>query len=279
MINKEVLASYITQTLNNNTYNIVFDVKVDRNEYENAKLKTQEFVVPGVLLTGTGTREPTTTVDIYYQNLNVELFAYACLDSEGVRPPFDYEQQVATVENLTTLLNAQVKGGAFFEDEDGSNLQAFFNTSTVTVGGVTNASGGGYTRIPLLWQVEMTVVKGTTFFNDIERSLTMPNGQKRVFMSLNPALTKTTNRNVFTNSVINKSLNESKKRVFTGTLWYQKNDNLFAEEFVGDNLNTEYTVNFDNHLFTCIITSLTAGGADGGVVSMDITLEEVQDER
>lgn len=276
MIKLDALAAYITDTLNNNDLGVIFDIKTDRNEYENAKLKTQEFVVPGVLIAQAGTREPTTSVDIYYQPVSIELFGYSCLPNEHPAVPFSKDDQKELLEQLATNLNANLlSADAFFEDE-GSYAKVFLNTSTVSVGTQTNVNGGGYTRLPMLWSVTLTVLTGATIFNELQRTITTPDGQTRTFASLTPALEKVTNRNVFSNSVINRSYNESKKRVFNGVLWYKKGDSIFNEEFVGDNLNTAYTVNFDGNTFNCTITSLAVNGADGGLVTMSVTLEEVQ---
>lgn len=276
MIKLDALAAYITDTLNNNDLGVIFDFKTDRNEYENAKIKTQEFVVPGVLIAQAGTREPTTSVDIYYQPVSIELFGYSCLPNEHPTVPFSKEDQKELLGQLATNLNANLlSADAFFEDE-GSYAKVFLNTSTVSVGTQTNVNGGGYTRLPMLWSVTLTVLTGATIFNELQRTITLPDGTTRTFASLTVGLEKVTNRNVFTNSVVNKSLNESKKRVFSGTLWYKQGDSLFAGEFVGDNLNTVYSVNFDGNTFSCIITSLNVTGADGGLASMSVTLEEVQ---
>lgn len=274
MINKEVLASYITQTLNQNEYGIVFDIKADRNEYENAKLCTQSFVVPGVVLTGMGTREPTSAVDIYYQNLNVELFAYACMETEGTIPPFTYEEQLRAIETIAENLNAQTEDGTFFEEENGASTTVFFETSTVSVGGVTNYSGGGYTRIPLLWQIKLTIVSGTVFFNTKTRTLTLPDSTVRTFAELNMALTREQKSFVRKDTVVHKTVNLSQKRVFNGSIWYKQNDPLLTEFANNNNINQTFVVNFDGATFNCVLTDMVINGADGGIVSVSVTLTE-----
>lgn len=276
MIKLDALASYVTDTLNDNDLGVVFDIKTDRNEYENAKLKTQEFIIPGVLTALTGTREPTSSVDIYYLPINIEVFGYSVLPGEHPTVPFTKEEQKNLLEQLATNLNARLEDADDFFDDDGSKAKVFINTSTVSVGTQTNIGGGGYTRLPMLWSVTLTVLSGATIFNELQRTITLPDGTTRTFASLTVALEKVTNRNVFTNDVINRSRNESKKRVFNGTLWYRKGDSIFADEFASDNLNTAYTVSFDGNSFVCVITSLTVTGADGGLASMSVTLEEVQ---
>ena len=210
MIDLTNVADYLGSLFNSEQYNpegLIFNVTADVNVYDTAKQATaSNLVIPGLVLGGTGSYEPLQGVMVYSMPVNITFWGFACPPEDGLA--FTVEAQKQVISSVVEALNGttQTFGGD----------AVLFTGATVTVGNPTNSNGGGYTRLPILVQVVLTVVENAVMSNDEQVLL---DGFALPFVDFVVEKQKTGTSQTIIGTTEGGTLNSQQTRVFNGTCY------------------------------------------------------------
>jgi hypothetical protein len=158
----KTVAAWMTRTLNSNALGVKFNITADVAEYKRLRKEFNDvFVIPGIVENINSIYEPIPDIVSYTAVWHVELFAYndktaKTVDVETVRAAIDSVLQPLIGEYKT------ISGGTV------GGTPTILNFSTVSVGTSTNASGGGYARIPLYFDIYATIAEDVLLSNNIK---------------------------------------------------------------------------------------------------------------
>lgn len=267
MVELSALSALMQEQLNDNKYGIKFDIKADRNEYEEVMSYTDDFVVPGVLTTLSGNYEPLQGIKVYYMPIALELFGFAQIAGELPPVPFTAEQQRACVENVVENLNGTTR-------VIGNNA-VIFAGATVTVGNLTNDCGGGFTRLPLLVQLQLTVVENAALSNDV---IVKIDGEQIYTNEFTVNMEKQTESYTYIGQAKVESLSAAKMRTFSGIMFLT--DDAFYKTLEQDMLtnsavNNTHELVFKGNSYIVETQTMSELLRMGAVVILQVTFIEV----
>lgn len=270
MIKLETFAQMIANKLNENDCGIIFDVKADRNEYEEAKKNSEDFVVPGVVTALQGTHEPLQGIQVYYLPVMIECFGYAAMQNEFPTVPFTFEQQKGMLAKLVEDWNGQV---VTVGDEGTGADAVFISGSTVTVGDVTNDNGGGYTRIPLLVSLFLTGIESAVFFNNQEIKI---DGERVFFTEFFASLTRQGKSVTKVNTTTGKTLPSGMARIFSGTAYVVDAEpfTTIRQELLAGGLTDTHELTYEGTSFNVTFLEITVSGRIGSLLTLNVKMAE-----
>lgn len=268
MFNLSQLSEQLQILLNANTYSIKFDIKADRNEYINEMRPSADtFTVPCVLTALSGRYEPLPDIKVYYMPVVLECWGYAALSSENPAVPFTMEQQRLTLEGVINQINGST-------EIYGDNA-VIVSSATVTVGDATNEGGGGYTRIPILVQLQLTVVENAALSNDVVIEI---DGEQVFTNEFTVNMEKQTESYTYIGQAKVESLSAAKMRTFSGMM-FLTNDAFYKtleqDMLTNAAVNNTHELVFKGNSYVVETQTMSELLRMGAVVILQVTFIEV----
>lgn len=268
MFNLSQLSEQLQILLNANVYGIKFDIKADRNEYLNEMRPSADtFTVPCVLTALSGRYEPLPDIKVYYMPVVLECWGYAALATEIPAVPFTMEQQRLALDGVINELNGST-------EIYGDNA-VIVSSATVTVGDATNEGGGGYTRIPILVQLQLTVVEKAVLSNDVVVEI---DGTQVFANEFTVNMEKQTESYTYMGQANVVSLSAAKMRTFSGmffltdTAFYQT---LEQDLLSNSSVDNSHSLTFKGNTYLVETQTMSELLRMGAVVILQVTFIEV----
>lgn len=269
MIELSTISAMLQEQLNDNECGIKFDIKADRNAYEKAFRNIQDFEIPGVLTAMSGNYEPLQGIKVYYMPVNLELWGFGCMINDTPKVPFTVEQQKECVQSAVENLNGTTQ-------VIGDNVVIYSGT-VVTVGDITYNGGGGYSRLPILVQMQLTVVEKAVLFNNQTIKI---DGVEVEFIDFSIALARTGEALTRAGTTVAKTLCNQMSRVFSGSAYLIDNavfNTLQNEILHGKQINQTHRLEYNGNNYNVVLLDATITGRMGAVVQISLSFAEVYD--
>lgn len=262
MVELTTLAEQLEAALNENEYGIKFNIKADRNKELQEQRKSGDYTIYGVLRSLSGNYEPLQGIKVYYMPINLELWGYSGLHS---LVPFTLEQQKECLQGVVESLNGTTQ-------TMGSDT-IIFTGAVVTVGSI--AQGYDDVRIPILVQIQLTVVEKAVLSNDVVVEI---DGTQVFANEFTVNMEKQTESYTYMGQANVVSLSAAKMRTFSGmffltdTAFYQT---LEQDLLSNSSVDNSHSLTFKGNTYLVETQTMSELLRMGAVVILQVTFIEV----
>lgn len=238
----KTVAAWLTRTLNSNALGVKFNITADVAEYKRLRKEFNDvFVIPGIVENINSIYEPIPDIISYTAVWHVELFAY----NDKTAKTDDVATVRAAIDSVLQPLIGEyntISGGT------AGVTPTILNFSTVSVGTSTNASGGGYARIPLYFDIYATIVENAFLSNNVKFWI---DGVRLTPVSISFGKVKTPETHTRVGATQTRTKNTQQTISMDLTLMYT--DNAAVKKIVrdimqGGQLNAVYSVEYQDDM-------------------------------